>query len=112
MPAIEATPRTINAIKKADSLANSKVPGSLESRNLSVKSTNIRVDYGNSYIVKILESRGNGIYKASLLDDYGNGVRTVYISSLDVMLSDTFVENQLVQVTDSNINYAQAVSEQ
>ena len=112
MATIKATPRTVEAIRKADRLMMSTVVGEEQTGSMNISTNVSNVSYGNSYIVKITELVGNGIYKARLLDDYGNEIRTVYIASLDMMLADVFIPNQLVQVTDSNLNYATAILEE
>ena len=111
MSSIQATPRTVEAIRKADRLMMSTVVGGEENSSMFIQNSKINVSYGNTYIAKVTEKLDNGIFKAQLLNTRSGDFdgSEIYVSSLDMMNAEQFNEGQLIQVTDTNITYAKAV---
>lgn len=110
MSSVEYNRRTAEAIRKADSLSEDLTTGR------KVQSTNIvthndAINYGNTYIMKILSFMGNGLYEASVVNADGTISNDKYIiATLDMMVGDTYLVNDLVQVTEANIQYASYIA--
>lgn len=105
--------RTANAIRKADALPQDISSGIDDNLYDEYSEGGNIYNYGNTYVVKIIEALGNGIYKSALVSDLDKlqedptkEIKYINIATFDMALGDAFMVNEIIQVTEANIKYA------